>query len=72
MGSEEWTDEKIQDFSNHLTAFRDKETATPPKEDDSPYTKFKNTAMIQYETFESSSGGEEASHGMFESEALSF
>lgn len=28
--------------------------------------------MIQYETFESSSGGEEMSHGIFESEALSF
>ena len=28
--------------------------------------------MIQYETFESSSGGEEMSQGIFESEALSF
>lgn len=40
--------------------------------DDSPNTRFKNVATINYETFESSSGGDEMSHGNFESEALSF
>lgn len=56
--------EKTRDKSN--LKVQDKE------EKESPNGRFKNQAMVQYETFESSSGGEEMSHGIFESEALSF
>ena len=42
IGSEEWTDSKINDFSQHLHQTRDKTGSTQPKEKESPNNRFKN------------------------------
>ena len=73
-GSDEWTDQRIQEFTDHLKANRDNKTGilSPSQLQTSEEKRRQGNTIIQYETFESSSGGEEAQQCMFESEALSF
>ena len=71
--SDEWTDQRIKDFQEQMEKSRLGITKPESeKQDNSRNPKDSNqNNMIQYETFESSSG-DEMSRCIFESQALSY